>query len=506
MPLSGLDYALAGAGTFLAYKYATRPDPRPLPPGPKGLPIIGNMLDLPQSHAWKTFAKWGEEYGPICSVSVLGTRLVIINDPDIAVDLLDKRAKNTSDRPSFHMADLIGWDRTISNLRSEGTHKEYRKLVGRVIGTRGHVHKFDRTSELQATLFLRRLLENHNDPEPAIRTTALSVVLALVYGYKIQEKDDPFVKIADEVMAEFGDVTRPGAYMVDVFPALKHVPAWVPGAGFQKKAAEYRKTLETFAEMPWQIVRKSVEAGEDNNSYAANLLREGDLSEKRLHEIKWSASSFYAAGSDTTVSIILNYFIAACKYPEVQKKAQEEIDRVVGTDRLPTIADRPNLPYVEALVTELYRWLPVAPLALPHRAVNDDVYNGMLIPKDATIFANVWNFFHNPAIYKEPFEFNPERFLGATPERDPRSIGVFGFGRRSCPGEHLADVSVWISVTKAIAAFNVEKALDAQGNPIEPVAEGSDGIISRPLPFPCVAKPRSEQYLHIIDEDIARLS
>ena len=178
------------------------------------------------------------------------------------------------------------------------------------------------------------------------------------------------------------------------------------------------------------------------------------------------------------MSIILNYFIAACKYPEVQKKAQAEIDRVVGTDRLPTIADRANLPYVEALVTELYRWLPVAPLALPHRAVNDDVYNGMLIPKDATIFANVWNFFHNPAVYKEPFEFNPERFLGETPERDPRDIGVFGFGRRSCPGEHLADVSVWISVTKAIAAFNVEKALDEQGNPIEPVAEGMDGIIS----------------------------
>ena len=102
----------------------------------------------------------------------------------------------------------------------------------------------------------------------------------------------------------------------------------------------------------------------------------------------------------------------------------------------------------------------------------------MLIPKDATIFANVWNFFHNPAVHKEPFEFNPERSLGETPERDPRDIGVFGFGRRSCPGEHLADVSVWISVTKAIAAFNVEKALDEQGNPIEPVAEGMDGIIS----------------------------
>ncbi|TRM56906.1 cytochrome P450 [Schizophyllum amplum] len=511
MPLAALDYALAGAGAFLLYKFATRPDGRPLPPGPKRLPLIGNLLDMPQSHAWKTFAKWGEEYGDIVSVDLLGTRFVIINNPDAAVDLLNKRARNTSDRPSFPMAnDLVGWDQTISNLRSEGTHKEYRKLVGRIIGTRNHVSKFDATSELQATLFLRRLLESHNDVEQAIRTTALALILALVYGYKVKESqgviDDPVVALADQVLAEFGDVTRPGAHLVDVFPILEYVPAWFPGAGFQKKALRHKANLTSFIEMPWDFVKKSVAAGEDNNSYAANLLREGDLSEQRIHEIKWSAGSFYAAGSDTTVSIILNYFLAACKYPEVQKKAQAEIDAVIGTDRLPTLNDRPNLPYVEALVSELYRWLPVAPLALPHRAVNDDVYNGVLIPKDATIFANVWWFFHNEANYKDAYTFNPERFLGPNPERNPREIGAFGFGRRSCPGEHLAEVSVWISVTKAIAAFHIEKALDAQGNPIEPIADSMDGIISRPYAFACVAKPRSEQVVHIIDEDIARLS
>jgi cytochrome P450 len=76
--------------------------------------------------------------------------------------------------------------------------------------------------------------------------------------------------------------------------------------------------------------------------------------------------------------------------PEVQKRAQEEIDRVVGTDRLPTVADRENLPYVDAVVKEVLRWHPVAPMGLPHRSTEDDICNGYLIPKGAMLFANVW--------------------------------------------------------------------------------------------------------------------
>lgn len=121
-------------------------------------------------------------------------------------------------------------------------------------------------------------------------------------------------------------------------------------------------------------------------------------------------------------------------HPEVMKKAQAEIDSVVGSDRLPTFSDRSSLPYLDCVMTEVLRMGVAVPLGLPHRLMEDDVYRGMFIPKGTLVFANVWNILRDEALYPEPFEFKPERYLVEADEltvrrRDPRQY-VFGYGRR----------------------------------------------------------------------------
>ncbi|KAF9236656.1 cytochrome P450 [Melanogaster broomeanus] len=119
-------------------------------------------------------------------------------------------------------------------------------------------------------------------------------------------------------------------------------------------------------------------------------------------------------------------------YPEVQRKAQAEIDAVVGSDRLPTIQDREQLPYISALVLELLRWFVIVPLGITHVTTEDDVYEGYWIPKGTYIFPNMWKMMHDPEVYPDPFLFKPERFApgeGQAPEADPHN-GIFGFGRR----------------------------------------------------------------------------
>lgn len=121
-------------------------------------------------------------------------------------------------------------------------------------------------------------------------------------------------------------------------------------------------------------------------------------------------------------------------HPEVMKKAQAEIDSVVGSDRLPTFSDRYSLPYLDCVMTEVLRMGVAVPLGLPHRLMEDDVYRGMFIPKGTLVFANVWNILRDEALYPEPFEFKPERYLVEADEltvrrRDPRQY-VFGYGRR----------------------------------------------------------------------------
>ncbi|KAF7344988.1 Cytochrome P450 [Mycena venus] len=500
--------ALSVGGLHL---YARRKNRR-LPPGPKGYPVIGNVFDMPASQSWKTFAKWGERYGGIMSITLLGQPFIILNDPAVATEILDRRGNNYADRPTFEMASLAGWDRVLSRLETSSpeifscgnfTYIGQRSirpkvtfLCCRVIGTRGSMEKFYPVEEYQGNMFLKRVLEDPVAFESATRKSAAAMVLQLTYGYKIEEKgSDPFVDLADKGMAEFSEIMRPGAFLIEVLPILKYVPSWFPGANFKRLAEKYNHSCDELAEVPLAYAQ-----GQAASSYTADLLGQPELTAQKYFDIKWSAASFYSAGSDTTVSVVTAYFLAAAIYPHIQEKAQTEMDEVVGQNRLPTFDDRVSLPYIDALCKELCRWLPVVPLAAPHRAMKDDMYGDYFIPKDAFVIPNIWKFLHDPAIYRDPFLFNPDRFLGPNPEPHPADMGLFGYGRRICPGIHLADVSVWISVAKAVAGLTISRAMDDHGKPIDPIADVTDGIVSRPLPFKCIVKPRSEQVLKMVHE------
>jgi cytochrome P450 len=163
--------------------------------------------------------------------------------------------------------------------------------------------------------------------------------------------------------------------------------------------------------------------------------------------IKDSAAVSYAAGADTSVSTLTTFILAMTLHPEAQKRAQAELDAVLG-DRLPTFADKDDLPYVTAIMKEVFRWIPVLPLAVPHRAINSGRYKDFHIPAGASVLGNAWYvidgklkwfyliftpvpraILHDETIYVEPENFKPERFIGNNLP-DPADSGAFGFGRR----------------------------------------------------------------------------
>jgi len=181
-------------------------------------------------------------------------------------------------------------------------------------------------------------------------------------------------------------------------------------------------------------------------------------------------------------------------YPEVQQKAREELDRVLGPGCLPKFGDRAKLPYIEALMKEVYRWLPVAPIGLPHRLVQDDVYDGFFLPSGSLVIANTWGIMHDPDVYSSPLEFMPERYLSSAKSDvvlpDPRSFS-FGYGRRICPGQHLADASLFIAIASTLSMFKMSNAINSTtGLPIIPEPRCKPGVISHPEPFECLITPR----------------
>jgi len=202
------------------------------------------------------------------------------------------------------------------------------------------------------------------------------------------------------------------------------------------------------------------------------------------------------AGADTTVSSLKGFLLALLIFPEVQRTAQAEIDRVIGADRLPTLADRDNLPYIEALLKEVHRWHTVAPMGLTHMADEEFIYEGFRIPTGAYLMPNAWQYNNDPEIYPNPRVFSPERFLTSDdhrPEPDPRDIS-FGFGRRICPGRFIADTAIFVTMAQTLAAYNVSKAVGNDGQEIEPTIDFMPGFVSHPAPFQCTFTPRSLKY------------
>ncbi|KAF9024019.1 cytochrome P450 [Hymenopellis radicata] len=182
--------------------------------------------------------------------------------------------------------------------------------------------------------------------------------------------------------------------------------------------------------------------------------------------------------------------------PSVLKKAQADIDSIVGHDRLPDFGDRKELPYLEAILKELLRWRLVTPLAVPHRVIQDDIYRGYHIPKGAIIVGNSWAILHDKAVYGDDVEkFNPDRFLNADGSLNPsipHPSAAFGFGRRVCAGHwNIAEDTIWIGIASLFAAFNITKTVDEQGRVIEPSGEFTSGLLCHPLPFKCSIFPRS---------------
>lgn len=303
-------------------------------------------------------------------------------------------------------------------------------------------------------------------------------------------------------MAQFSEAVVPGKWIVDLLPFLEHAPGWVPGTGFQRTAREWKQVLTDVVELPYNLVKDHMSNGEAQPSFVSKSIdlarEEKSFDAEAEHAIKWSAASMYAGGADTSVSTMFAFFLAMSMYPEVQRKAQEEIERVVGNARLPTAGDRESLPYVNAMVEEAQRWHPIAPLGLPHAADEDDTINGMRIPKGALLIPAVWWFTRDPATYHDPEAFKPERYLA--PYNEPPATNVtFGFRRRICPGKVLADASLYLTFAKSLAVFNIQKATSDKGQVIEPKHVFGSGIISHPGAFDVQLSPRTNQSLELVE-------
>ncbi|SJL09865.1 related to cytochrome P450 CYP2 subfamily [Armillaria ostoyae] len=468
LPVTGI---LLLCGLFYLSRYRRR---LPLPPGPKGFPLIGNLWDVPAEYPWVTYARWTATYGDVFYLDTPGNPTVVISSAQAAEDLFEKRSGNYSDRP--------GWGFNLGLMRYSDRWRMYRRTFHQYFQPRA-VPAYNPVQMKASSVLLQQLDKSPDAFVHHVRHYAGSIIMKIVYGYDVDANGDKFVELVDRGLESVRIVGNVGTFLVDYIPSLKYLPRWLPGTNFLSLASSWRKDVEDMIDKPFEYASDSLANGFVSSSFVSkNLTKLKNIgmpeNATQLEIIRNIAAVAFAAGADTTVSAILSVILAFILYPEVQAKAQAELDAAVGPTRLPNFDDRPQLPYIDAILLEALRWNPVLPMGVAHRSVKADVYRGYYIPAGATVIANTWAILHDEKNYPNPLVFNPDRFMPEDgKELQPNPIAAFGFGRRICPGRYLAMNTIWIAIASMASTLSFSKAVDSEGRIAEPSDTFTDGLL-----------------------------
>ncbi|KAG2140256.1 cytochrome P450 [Suillus bovinus] len=478
-----------------------------LPPGPVPLPLLGNVLSINTKEPWLTYTEWAATYGDLVFVRLLGQEVLVINSQHIAEALLNKRSRIYSDRPYVATVKPFGWSVNFAFTGYGDEWRLCRRLFHQTFRPNSAL-KFRPMQLKQAREMIVSLIDDPQHYRSHFATFSVSVAMSVTYGYQTGLRDDPLVQLVDDALAIGIEVVTPErAILLKTFPFLLKLPDWCWGSSIKREAQASTNLMTETTEVPFRYTKQHMVGNLVHGQFsmvAENLQRmeRQDEASKLLFEgaLKKAASTAVMGSYETTTSILMAFALAMVSYPDVQKRAQTEIDLVVGRDRLPTFEDRASLPYVESVLRETLRCQPIGPI-VPRATSSDDIYDGYFIPKGTIVLCNIWNISRDEKRYPDASTFIPERFMdadGGLTDDDPAEY-VFGFGRRICAGRYAADASVWSAIVTMLATVEFSPAKDDQGKVIEFTPQFKTGLTRAATVFPCSISPRSHVHSGIVD-------
>ncbi|KAG1728983.1 cytochrome P450 [Suillus paluster] len=444
----------------------------PLPPSPPTWRLLGHML--PHRNTFLTVAGWIHKYGPVITIRLGYVNIVIIGRYKAAIDIMENQGKSLADRPRMVAAgEIFSGGLSIAFAPFGERFRCMRRAL--------HTHLQPKAAEayqpLQMSHAKNTVLDILDDPhnfENHVKTYAAAIIMKIAYGKNTPTSaTDPEVIETNELFRMVGAIARPGAYLVDSIPWLKYLP-WY-GRDLRRGFERNMKLNAGHMNRVKEQMQSNVDIGP---SFAKYMLESGHLYGLSEAETAFLAGALFRAGSNTTSVALCTVFMAAACFPEEQAKVQAELDAVIGSHRAPTFADQSSLPRLQAFISEALRWRPMAPGGLAHQTNKEVIWENYCIPAGTIVFGNHWSISRDPEVYPEPYAFKPQRWIDDQGRlRDDLKFFVYGFGRRVCPGQHVADRSVFINSLLILWSFRL--ALDPT-QPLDDMGYINDDIPERP--------------------------
>ncbi|KAF4620164.1 hypothetical protein G7Y89_g14657 [Cudoniella acicularis] len=507
-------FVIAPSTLILAFYFWTTPnvlkDRRRwhLPPGPPGLPFIGNILDLSDGERMREKAlAWTKKYGHVFHTKVGGADYIWLSSPKAVRDLMDKKSAIYSSRPPAPLAgDVASAGRRQLFMAYGPRYRTVRKISHALLNITQST-KYQPVQDLESKQLLYDLL---HDPEHFYdhnRRYSAGVIISITYGHRIPNWDNALARSVYKVVNNMQNYASPGAWMVDTFPSLQNFPEIFFGnwRTFGKKCFEHDSPIYLGL---WGNLKKEVDTGKAKDCFCKDFY-ESNPEKQGLDTLQaaYQCGGLVEAGSETTSAFLNTFLLFATIHPEVVQNGQEELDRVVGSERYPTWEDAPNLPYIRAIIKELLRIRPPNKIGMQHSTTEDDWYEGMFIPKGSLVMLNWWAINYDPERWESPYEFKPERYLGYdlpaaaylnVADPNQRDHVSYGAGRRVCPGIHVAENSLYLNISRILWGFNIKKK-QVNGKEITPSGDMVPGWMCIPQPFECAIEVRSAKHAKIIE-------
>ncbi|XP_063775293.1 cytochrome P450 2C5-like [Pseudophryne corroboree] len=459
------------------------------PPGPKPLPIIGNLHIFNMKKPYKTLHQLSEKYGSVYSVQIGEEKMVVLTGYETVKDALVNHADEFSGRPRvplFH--DVLKGHGVI--FSQDENWKVMRRFTLSTLRDFGMGKKTIENRITEESEYLMKKINSYQgkpfDNTKILNAAVVNIIVSILLSHRFDYEDPKLLRLMKVVNENLKLVGSPVAMLYNAFPSVMR---WFPG--FLKTIIKNLNEMHHFIRETFTTQKKQLDVNDQRNLIDKFLVKQQE--EKPNPELYFTnenlialVADLFVAGMETTSTTLRWGLLLMMKYPQIQRKVQSEIEKVIGSAE-PQAAHRKDMPYTDAVIHEVQRFGNIVPNNLPHATTQDVTFRGYFLPKGTHIIPLLTSVLYDKDYFEKPEEFYPEHFLDASGNFvKNEGFMPFSAGKRSCAGENLAKMELFMFFTKLLQNFTFQAppgaTLDLNPAP---------GITSSPMSYMICAVPRT---------------